>query len=59
VQTILCDAGDVFVMRPLLVHSSLCSLEHTQLRRRVAHVELAMERDLLPEGLHWKEFLTI
>ncbi len=57
IQTILCNAGDLFVMRPLLAHSSLRSLEHTQQRRRVVHVELAGRQEL-PEGLHWKEFLS-
>lgn len=49
--TCLLDAGDVLIMRPLLLHSSLQSTGEG--RRRVVHVELAdME---LPGGLEWFE----
>ena len=49
------QAGDMFVMRPLLPHSSLKSAESTQLRRRIIHIELSNIRHL-PEGLEWHRF---
>lgn len=58
VQTVFCQAGDVFVMRPLLAHSSLKSADDTQLRRRVVHIELAPEPHL--EGdVEWHEFVPL
>ncbi|MEM7558369.1 MAG: phytanoyl-CoA dioxygenase family protein [Planctomycetota bacterium] len=57
-QVTLGEAGDVFVMRPLLAHSSLKSDEQTELRRRVLHVELSA-RETLPGGLKWKEFARL
>lgn len=57
-QVTLGAAGDVFVMRPLLAHSSLKSDEQTELRRRVLHVELS-SRQALPGGLQWKEFARL
>lgn len=53
--TILGEAGDIFVMRPLLPHSSLKSAEGTSLRRRIIHLELSNVRQL-PEGLQWHRF---
>ena len=53
--TILGQAGDVFVMRPLLPHSSLKSVEGTPLRRRIIHLELSNVRQL-PAGLEWHRF---
>lgn len=53
--TILGQAGDVFVMRPLLPHSSLKSVEGTPLRRRIIHLELSNVRQL-PAGLEWHCF---
>lgn len=58
ITTILCEAGDVFVMRPLLAHSSLKSDTTTRLHRRVVHVELC-PHGLLPPGLDWYEFALV
>jgi hypothetical protein len=58
IETILCDAGDVFAMRPLLAHSSLCSAPTTELRRRVVHIELCGRRRL-PCDLQWNEFAEV
>lgn len=53
---VACGAGDVFVMRPLLAHSSVKSAPHTQMRRRVIHLELC-DPSLLPEPLAWRHCL--
>lgn len=57
IHTQICDAGDLFIMRPLLAHSSLRSNPTTELRRRVVHLELASSP--LPEHLVWQSFLPI
>lgn len=58
IRPIFCAAGDVFVMRPLLAHSSINSSEGTSLRRRVLHIELA-GTPKLPPPLCWKHFVPI
>jgi Phytanoyl-CoA dioxygenase (PhyH) len=50
-----CDAGDLFVMRPLLAHSSLNSQATTSLRRRVIHLELSPEMPDVP----WHQYLEL
>lgn len=50
-----CRAGDVFVMRPLLAHTSLLSTPGTLRHRRVIHLELAPAK-ILPEPLLWHDF---
>ena len=52
-----CQAGDVFVMRPLLAHTSLLSAPGTQRHRRVIHLELA-PADILPAPLKWHDFIA-
>ncbi len=47
-----CRAGDVLLMRPLLLHASRKSLQAT--RRRIVHVEYA-PRDALAAALDWQE----
>jgi Phytanoyl-CoA dioxygenase (PhyH) len=54
---ILCQAGDVFVMRPLLAHTSLLSTPGTLRHRRVIHLELAPS-NLLPAPLRWHDFIN-
>ena len=54
-ETITCDTGDVFVMRPLLAHGSLAAAPESQDHRRVVHLELARERDL-PGSYEWHSF---
>lgn len=57
-KMVLADAGDVFVMRPLLSHSSSNSREGTTLHRRVIHLELS-PIDTLPDGFQWHHFRPI
>ncbi|QDV27604.1 phytanoyl-CoA dioxygenase family protein [Aureliella helgolandensis] len=57
-QTVFCDAGDVFMMRPLLAHSSLVSQAGTSMRRRIIHLELC-SREQLPGEFCWEHFLRI
>lgn len=50
-----CRAGDVLLMRPLLVHASGKSLPGTTQQRRILHLEFATSRTL-PGGATWWEF---
>ena len=58
VRTILCQPGDIFVMRPLLAHSSLLSTKNCLWRRRVLHLELSAVGEL-PPGFDWFEFAEV
>lgn len=58
IRTIQCKAGDCFVMRPLLAHSSLLSRDGTRLRRRVVHIEIS-PRTELPDRWRWKDFVPV
>lgn len=49
---IICEAGDILVMRPLLLHSSRRATEPTH--RRVIHLEFA-DPAILDERLSWAE----
>ena len=53
-----CDAGDLFVMRPLLLHGSRAADGDTQLHRRVIHLEFAPSPGL-PEQYEWYQFLPV
>jgi hypothetical protein len=55
---ILAEAGDVFVMRPLLAHSSARSHPATRRHRRVLHLEFAGMWQL-PGGHQWHGFYPI
>ncbi|MEM7474235.1 MAG: phytanoyl-CoA dioxygenase family protein [Planctomycetota bacterium] len=57
-HTVFCEAGDVFVMRPLLAHSSLKSKPETALRRRVLHFEISGCPEL-PGKLQWQEYYSL
>jgi ectoine hydroxylase-related dioxygenase (phytanoyl-CoA dioxygenase family) len=57
-QLVSSEAGDVFVMRPLLSHCSGKSAAETQLRRRVLHLEFSAT-DQLPHGYEWHTFLPV
>lgn len=48
-------AGDIMIMRPLLMHSSSRSLSQKQ--RRVIHLEFSNQK--LPSELNWAEFSNI
>lgn len=51
-----CDAGDLFVMRPLLLHGSRASSPDTTMHRRVVHLELAPSEEL-PGPYRWHRFV--
>ncbi len=55
VQSVLVQAGDVLLMRPLLSHCSHKSADHTQRRRRIVHLEFAASEQLA-EGYAWHTF---
>lgn len=57
-RTIHVEAGDVFVMRPLLVHSSLPSHPGTLWHRRILHLEFAAE-PRLRDGFAWHDFIPL
>ncbi|MCS6864244.1 MAG: phytanoyl-CoA dioxygenase family protein [Gemmataceae bacterium] len=52
-QTILCQAGDVLLMRPLVTHASGHTVNGTILHRRIVHFECAAAFPL-PDGITWK-----
>jgi hypothetical protein len=54
-RTILSEAGDALLMRPLLTHASNCSRPDTSHHRRVVHLEFAATEDL-PDGYVWYDF---
>ncbi|QDT08565.1 phytanoyl-CoA dioxygenase family protein [Planctomycetes bacterium K23_9] len=58
IRTIHCDAGDVFVMRPLLSHGSRAANPTTTDHRRVLHLELAASEEL-PGEWQWHQFEKI
>lgn len=55
IESIHCEVGDVFVMRPLLSHGSRASNPDTADHRRVVHLELAAET-MLPGEYEWSQF---
>jgi hypothetical protein len=56
--TLRCAAGDVLLMRPLLLHASgHCDPEHRG-HRRVVHLEFAPAGGL-PDGYEWHSFVTL
>ena len=57
-ETILANAGDVLLMRPLVAHSSLPSHPSTTRHRRIVHLEFAASGPL-PDGFEWQRFDTI
>lgn len=58
IKTIHCNAGDVFVMKPLLSHGSLAATPETADHRRVVHLELAPQQTL-PGSYQWHDFMPI
>ena len=52
---ILGDAGDLFVMRPLLAHASGTSTPGNSQHRRIVHLEFCGLKNL-PDGVHWHWF---
>ena len=53
---ILCDAGDVLAMRPMLSHGSGHTDPEGNLRRRILHLEFC-GTELLSDGFQWMHFL--
>jgi hypothetical protein len=53
-----CEAGDVLLMRPLLLHASAhCDADHPQ-HRRVVHLEFTPTRELA-DGYAWHDFIAL
>ncbi|MFK8115494.1 MAG: phytanoyl-CoA dioxygenase family protein [Rubripirellula sp.] len=50
-----CDVGDLFIMRPMLLHGSRASEPDAQMHRRVVHLEIGPERTL-PGNYRWHCF---
>lgn len=57
-HTVTSAAGDVFVMRPLLVHASGRSIPGATMHRRVLHLEFSGMKQL-PHGVHWNTFIPV
>lgn len=55
-QVITSNAGDVFVMRPLLFHSSPSSKAGAKAHRRVIHLEFSGQKDLWDQ-FKWRTFV--
>ena len=53
----LSAAGDVFAMRPLLLHASRAPQPGCPLHRRILHLEFAPSPQL-PAGFGWRDFLA-
>jgi hypothetical protein len=56
IMTIFCAAGSIFVMRPLLAHSSRNSAPDSAARRRILHLEFAATENL-PSGYQWQQYV--
>jgi hypothetical protein len=56
--TLLCAAGDVLLMRPLVSHASLISADDCREHRRIVHLEFSPTPDL-PDGYQWHDYLPI
>jgi hypothetical protein len=56
--TLLCEAGDVLLMRPLLLHASGHSDPECADHRRIVHLECAPSPEL-PDGYEWYEFAPL
>jgi ectoine hydroxylase-related dioxygenase (phytanoyl-CoA dioxygenase family) len=58
IRPIHCDAGDLFVMRPLLLHGSRASSPDTTMHRRVVHLEIAPSESL-QRPYRWHQFASL
>lgn len=56
--TLLCEAGDVLLMRPLLLHASGHTDPTHPAHRRIVHLECAPS-PALPDGYEWHDFLPL
>ncbi len=52
---VLCERGDVLLIRPLVTHASSHAAEGTTNHRRILHLEFSPIREL-PDELMWHEF---
>ena len=57
-REVYCEAGDVLLMRPLLLHASGHSDPTRPLHRRIIHLECAPNPDL-SDGYEWHDFRPI
>jgi ectoine hydroxylase-related dioxygenase (phytanoyl-CoA dioxygenase family) len=53
---VLCQRGDVLLMRPLLSHCSGHAIQGTTRHRRILHLEFSSVREL-PDGFRWHTFV--
>lgn len=53
-----CDAGDVFAMRPRLLHASKKASDLADIHRRVVHLEFA-PANILPEPWQWHSYQSV
>lgn len=53
-----CQAGDAFLMRPLLTHASSHCVPDCNRHRRIVHLECAFE-PVLPDGYQWRDFVRL
>jgi ectoine hydroxylase-related dioxygenase (phytanoyl-CoA dioxygenase family) len=53
---VLCNRGDVLLMRPLLAHCSGHSVAGTNRHRRILHLEFSGVREL-PDGYEWHTYV--
>lgn len=56
-RAILCNRGDVLLMRPLLTHNSGRSHPATRRHRRILHLEFAALPNL-PDHYEWHDYIT-
>ena len=56
--TIVCRAGDVLLMRPLLTHASGRSKPGNGAHRRILHLECAPSV-ALADGYEWRDFVSV
>ena len=57
-EVVCCEAGDVLLMRPLLLHASGHTDSTRPAHRRIVHLECAPNPEL-PDGYEWHDFLPI
>ncbi len=57
-RSVLAQAGDVLLMRPLLAHCSNRSAPGTARHRRILHLEFAATPEL-PDGYAWYDFVPV
>lgn len=57
-EVVHCEAGDVLLMRPLVLHASGHTDSTRHLHRRIIHLECAPNQEL-PDGYEWHDFLPI